>query len=136
MRKLTHSGTVMTKVILRAHEYPTKIWSGLVLVPRKWQSQLLDQMDAFIATAPHPKVNFFMYLVPERLLPTVLENPEPDAGDCLVFHVYDALGEEHGRAAFNWVLDKPGAIDRTRVTNMKGVVDIQRKSSLRSEVME
>ncbi|KAF6822877.1 cysteine desulfurase [Colletotrichum musicola] len=121
---------VITKVLLRAHYYPTKIWSGLVLVPRKWLPLLIDEMVEFNHSVPHPKVTYFMYIVPKRLLHTVLEQEEPDAGDSVIFHVYDALGETHGRSAFRWALEKPGAIDRTRVTNMKGIVDMQRNAAV------
>lgn len=125
----------MTKVILRAHPYPTDIWSGLVLVPRKWLPQLIDEMDDFVTSRPHPRVCFFMFLVPERLLFTFLEEPEPDASDMVLFHVYDALGEQHGRRAFNWVLEKSGAIDRTKVTNMRGVVDMESESKVLTKGM-
>ncbi|KAL0943037.1 cysteine desulfurase [Colletotrichum truncatum] len=121
---------VITKVLLRAHHYPTNIWSGLVLVPRKWLTQLIDEMIEFNNSKPHPKVTYFVYFMPKRLLHTVLEQDEPDAEDSVIFHVYDALGEEHGRSLFRWVLEKPGAIDRTRVTNMKGVVDMQRNAAV------
>ncbi|TKW54613.1 hypothetical protein CTA1_3427 [Colletotrichum tanaceti] len=46
-----------------------------------------------------------------------------------MFHVYDALGEKHGRDVFRWLLQMPGAIDRTRVTNMKGVLEMQRNAA-------
>lgn len=91
---------------------------------------MIDEVIKFNHSTPHPKVNYFMYLMPQQLLHTVLEKPEPDIGDTVIFHVYDALGEEHGRATFRWVLEKPGAIDRTRVTNMKGVLDMQSKTLL------
>ncbi|KAF9880564.1 cysteine desulfurase [Colletotrichum karsti] len=120
---------IITKVLLRAHQYPTDIWSGLVLVPRKYLPQLIDEMVEFNRSFPHPKITYFMYIMPERLLHTVLEQEEPNASDSVIFHVYDALGEAHGRSAFRWVLDKPGAIDRTRITNMKGVVDMQRNAA-------
>ena len=115
----------MTKVMMRAHHYPTDIWSGLVLVERKWLPELARDIEAFIASAPHPRINFFVYFVPKKLLPSLLEEPEPDAGDVIVLHVYDAFGESHGREAFKWALGKPGTIDRTRVTNMRGVLDMQ-----------
>lgn len=116
---------VITKVLLRAHQYPTDIWSGTVLVPRQWLPQLVDEICSFNNSFPHPKVNYFVYLLPKQLLYTVLENDEPEVGDSIVFHLYDALGEEHGRTIFDWVLAKPGMIDRTRVTNMKGVIAMQ-----------
>ena len=120
----------MTKAVLRAHHYPTKIWSGLVLVERKWLPELMQDIDAFVSSTPHPRINFFVYFVPKKLLPNVLEEPEPDAGDVVVLHVYDALGESHGRAAFKWALEKPGTIDKTRVTNMSGILAMQSKYTL------
>ncbi|GKT59898.1 cysteine desulfurase [Colletotrichum tofieldiae] len=116
---------VVTKVLLRAHPYPTDIWSGMVLVPRKTLPQLVDKIYTFNQSVPHPKVNYFVYLMPKQLLFTVLEEVEPDAEDSIVFHVYDALGEKHGRDIFKWVLQMPGAIDRTTVTNMKGILNMQ-----------
>lgn len=90
----------MTKVILRAHYYPTDIWSGLVFVDRKWLPDLTRDIEAFVASAPHPRINFFLYHMPKRLLDLVHEAPEPDAGDIIALHVYDAFGEAHGREAF------------------------------------
>lgn len=136
MITLMLSPEVMTKVVLRAHPYPTDIWSGLVLVRRRWLSELIDEMDSFVASRPHPRVCFFMFIVPEKLLFTYLEAPEPDTGDMVLFHVYDAFGEQHGREAFRWLLDKPGVIDRTRVTNMRGVVDMESKSKSRWQTMQ
>ena len=82
-------------------------------------------MAEFNRVEQHPKVTYFMYLCPERLLPSILEEDERNAGDSVIFHLYDALGEEHGRRTFAWALDKPDSIDRTRVTNMKGITKMQ-----------
>ncbi|KAL1862891.1 hypothetical protein Daus18300_008221 [Diaporthe australafricana] len=121
---------IVTKVLLRAHPYPEDIWSGIVLVPRKWLPQLIKDMGEFNEREQHPKVTYFMYLCPKRLLPAVLEEDEPNAGDSVLFHLYDALGEEHGRLTFAWALDKAGTIDRTRVTNMKGITKMQRTADI------
>jgi hypothetical protein len=116
----------MTKVVLRAHYYPTNIWSGMIVVPRRHARAIVADIDKHFASHPHPKVNFFMYIVPERLLHTVLGD-ETFREDVFVLHVYDAFGEKHGRETFRWALEVEGAIDRTRVTNMRGIVDLQRK---------
>ena len=68
-----------------------------------------------------------MYIVPERLLHTILVDEETFREDILVLHVYDAFGENHGRETFRWALEKEGAIDRTRITNLRGIIDLQRK---------
>lgn len=71
-----------------------------------------------------------MYIVPEHLLHTVLVNEETFQEGIFVLHVYDAFGEKHGRETFRWALEMEGAIDRTQVTNMRGIVDLQRKCHL------
>lgn len=82
-------------------------------------------MAEFNSVEQHPKVTYFMYLCPKRLLPSILEEEEPDAGDSVILHVYDARGEEYGRRTFAWALNKPDTIDRTRVTNMTGIAKMQ-----------
>jgi hypothetical protein len=48
-------------------------------------------------------------------------------GDMLVVHVYDALGEKHGRSeeGFKWALDIEGAIDMTKELTLKEVSNLQ-----------
>jgi hypothetical protein len=49
----------------------------------------------------------------------------------MMFLVYDAHGEKHGRsdAGFKWALDIPGAIDTTSAMSLRGVHDTQSKCS-------
>lgn len=64
------------------------------------------------------KVGMFLYLLRKELLGF------GGAGeDMVVMHVFDALGEKHGRSgeAFGWALDLPGAVDHTEVKNLMGV---------------
>lgn len=121
---------------MRAHPYPENIWSGLILIPRKWLPELIQEMAEFNRIEQDPKVTYFMYLCPKKLLPSILEEEEPDAGDSLILHVYDALGEEHGRHTFAWALNKPGTIDRTRVTNMAGITKMQSEFRVQSGLEE
>ncbi|KAM5377878.1 hypothetical protein ACJZ2D_004782 [Fusarium nematophilum] len=95
---------IMTKAVLRAHPYSTAIWSGVILLP-------------------------------QFLLPTILDEHQLQSvnGDMVALHVYDGCGESHGREVFHWALQMPGAIDRTVVTDMKGIVDMQHNvTTLRS----
>lgn len=64
----------------------------------------------------------FLYVIRKSLLETI-----STAQNVLVVHAYDANGEEHGRKAFKWALDIPGAIDQTDITDMEGVTKLQRK---------
>ncbi|KAJ4304769.1 hypothetical protein N0V90_000297 [Kalmusia sp. IMI 367209] len=121
---------VMTKVFLRAHYYPTDIWSGMIIIPRRQGHAVVNRIEEYFASQPHPKVNMFMYIVPERLLPIYLESEEEFHEDVIVLHVYDALGEKHGRMVFQWALEMEGTIDRTKVVNMRGIVDMQHNADL------
>lgn len=119
----------MTKVVLRAHYYPTNIWSGMILIPRRDLPEVAQRITQFISKPQHPRVNFLVYSVREKLMRTILSEKDLQSvqGDMIAIHVYDALGESHGREVFRWALEIPGAIDRTSVVNMKGVVDMQRR---------
>lgn len=45
--------------------------------------------------------------------------------DALVFHIFDASGEEHGRQTFKWAFDLPGAQDFTKMGTILEVIRIQ-----------
>ena len=47
--------------------------------------------------------------------------------DCNVIHEVDHDGEEHRRSekGFEWALDIPGAVDKTRATDIRGVALMQ-----------
>ncbi|KAH8901072.1 FAD binding domain-containing protein [Thozetella sp. PMI_491] len=119
---------VMTKVVLRAHYYPTDIWSGMILVPRTDLKEVARHASGFLAKPQHPKISLMIYLIGKHMLRNMLDEKDLEKvkGDMIAFHVYDACGEAHGRDAFRWALELPGAIDRTLVTDTKGVVDMQR----------
>ncbi|RKK85544.1 hypothetical protein BFJ71_g14142 [Fusarium oxysporum] len=118
---------IMTKVVLRAHQYPTRIWSGMILIPKDHLQALASKIHDFISKPQHPKLNFLTFVVQQHLLPAVLETDQLSTftGDVIVLQVYDACGENHGREAFRWALEMPGAIDKTRVGDIKLVLDMQ-----------
>lgn len=129
---------VMTKVVLRAHQYPTRIWSGMILIPKDHLQALASKIHDFISKPQHPKLNFLTFVVQQHLLPAVLETDQLSAftGDVIVLQVYDACGENHGREAFRWALEMPGAIDKTRVGDIKSVLDMQSKFLLNCKVRQ
>ena len=51
--------------------------------------------------------------------------------DMVVIHAFDAHGEEHGRSAdgFGWALGLKGAVDETKLMNLRGVADLQGEES-------
>ncbi|KAE8419580.1 hypothetical protein BDV36DRAFT_282212 [Aspergillus pseudocaelatus] len=125
-------GSFMTKVVLRAHYYPTDIWTGMILVPRQELKGIAQHIVEFISRQQHPKISFMIYSVRHRLLHTILSEYDLRyiSSDMIAIHVYDACGERHGREAFSWALEIPGAIDRTSVVDMKGVLDMQQNAAL------
>lgn len=110
---------VVTKFKLQAFKYPRNIWAGPILVSRKHLPQIAKGIgDMSDRKNTDPKVGLFVYLLRKELLGF------GDAGDdMIVLHVFDALGEEHGRSeeGFAWALNLPGVIDHTEVRSLMGV---------------
>lgn len=50
--------------------------------------------------------------------------------EVIIVNAYDALGEEHGRKTFAWALNIEGAMDTTRVTNLRGFASMQAPAEL------
>lgn len=116
---------VVTKFKLQAFRYPRNMWAGPILLPRKHLPQIAKGIgDMSDRKNKDPKVGLFVYLLKKELLGF------EDAGDdMIVLHVFDALGEDHGRSeeAFAWALNLPGAIDHTEVKSLMGVSLMQEK---------
>ena len=64
----------------------------------------------------------FLYVLKKELLHSIGVEQ-----DMLVVHAFDAHGEEHGRSdeGFAWALGLEGAVDGTKLMNLKGVADLQ-----------
>ena len=64
----------------------------------------------------------FLYVLKKELLKSMGVEQ-----DMLVVHAFDSHGEEHGRSieGFGWALGLKGAIDGTKIMNLKGVADLQ-----------
>ena len=64
----------------------------------------------------------FLYVLKKELLGSLGVGQ-----DMLVVHAFDAHGEEHGRSeqGFRWALALDGAVDGTKVMNLRGVADMQ-----------
>ncbi|OGM48992.1 hypothetical protein ABOM_003141 [Aspergillus bombycis] len=113
---------VLAQVKLRVFRYPQNIWAGPILVPRERLEDVAEGIERFLVGPVDPKITMFMYVVKGRLLESIGTD-----SDMLVIHTFDANGEEHGRKAFRWALDIPGAIDQTKITTLAGVANLQEK---------
>ncbi|KAJ5558519.1 hypothetical protein N7535_008734 [Penicillium sp. DV-2018c] len=84
---------------------------------------IAKDLAAFVVGDGHPRTSMFLYVLDKRLLESIGAEE-----DTLVIHAFDANGEVHGREAFKWALELPGAIDQTGLTTLKGVADLQAKA--------
>ncbi|KAB8259403.1 FAD-binding domain-containing protein [Aspergillus pseudonomiae] len=116
---------VLAQVKLRVFRYPQNVWAGPILVPRERLEEVAEGIENFIAQPVDPKITMFLYVVKGRLLESIGTD-----SDMLVIHSFDANGEEHGRKAFRWALDIPGAIDQTKITTLAGVANLQDKAGI------
>lgn len=88
--------------------------------PRGQLQLVAEGLAQFVSKPIDPKVTMFLYVVKKKLLEAIGAD-----SDMLLIHAFDAHGEEHGRANFKWALEIPGAIDKTKVTNLTGVANLQ-----------
>ncbi|KAE8372683.1 FAD-binding domain-containing protein [Aspergillus bertholletiae] len=113
---------VVVQVVLRAFPYPQNIWAGPIMIPRQQLQLVAERIARFFSEPVDPKIGMFLYFVKKDLLASL----GADSG-MLVIHAFDAHGEAHGRASFQWALDIPGAVDRTKITTLAGVAELQSK---------
>lgn len=110
----------MVSVKLQTFAYPQQIWTGQILIPRERLEEVAEGIAKFVAGPVDPKITMFLYVVKGRLLESIGTD-----SDMLVIHAFDAHGEEHGRANFQWALNIQGAIDKTMITTLAGVANLQ-----------
>src|SRR6201999_3117680 len=102
---------VVTKFKLKAYKYTQNIWGGQILVPMDKQADVIHGIAGMNAQPDlSRKVAMFLYHTSGPLLKEL-----GASGDMLVFHAFDAHGEEHGRRQFQWALEIPGIIDTTKL---------------------
>ncbi|KAE8152546.1 hypothetical protein BDV25DRAFT_61515 [Aspergillus avenaceus] len=116
---------VLVTVKLRVFPYPQNIWAGQILIPRESLEQVADGIENFLSKPVDPKITMFLYVVKGRLLESIGSD-----SDMLVIHAFDANGEKHGRANFQWALNIDGAVDQTMTTNLAGVANLQDKADI------
>ncbi|KAJ5341709.1 hypothetical protein N7541_010833 [Penicillium brevicompactum] len=116
---------VLVQVKLQIFLYPRNIWAGQILIPRERLEQVAEGISNFLSKPIDPKITMFLYVVKGRLLESIGSD-----SDVLVIHAFDAHGEEHGRANFQWALNIPGAVDKTMITTLAGVANLQDKADI------
>lgn len=122
---------VVTKVVLQAHHYSQKLWSGNIIVPRVFLPQVARGVADFAASNPDPSVSVFLVILQEKLMDYMHaegDNPGDPKGGIVILQAFDSKGEAHAREVLRWAFELPGAIDNSRETDMMGVLNMQRKS--------
>ncbi|KAF2740985.1 cysteine desulfurase [Polyplosphaeria fusca] len=111
---------VVTAFKFKAHKYPQKIYSGMILFPHEALETLATQVPDFADRNTDPKVAMHFYCLDLTNGAFVGKPSVPG----LAVLVYDAHGEEHGREVFKWALDIPGATDTTAAMSYKQVNEL------------
>jgi hypothetical protein len=116
--------TVVTAFKFRVRPYTQNIWAGPILLPNTKEvlQQIADGIVSMNDGPTEPKVAMFLYLMRKEIIQAM-----GGKDDMIVVHVYDALGEAHGRDAFAWALNMPNVLDRTSTKNLRAVSEMQRK---------
>ncbi|KAI8284453.1 FAD-binding domain-containing protein [Colletotrichum sp. SAR 10_98] len=72
-------------------------------------------------------ISFFMFIEKGKF--QNMHDVDVEDQDALVFHVFDASGEVHGRQTFKWALDLPGAQDFTKTGTFLETIRMQNASA-------
>ncbi|OQV05033.1 FAD binding domain-containing protein isoform 2 [Cladophialophora immunda] len=123
---------VVTTFKLRAYPCPQDIYAGPIIIPRGQLPLVAKGVAAMNETRPSqtlsappppppPQVSMDLYVVRKEQAAHMMGSAVPE--DLLIVQAFDALGPQHARSAggFQWALEIPGAVDMTRVTNLRGV---------------
>ena len=125
-----YGSIVVTQFKLRARKYQQQIWCGNIFVPRTQLKAVVKGIVAMDSRPANPKVAFYLFMMRKEQL--VFMGAEEDM---LMIHVFDALGEVHGRSddGFRWALDCAGAIDTTKILSLSAMAKLQGESALQSK---
>ena len=116
----------MTSFKLRTYRYTESIFAGPIYLPKDTLPETARAVAAFTQRSHDVKLAMFLYVLKKELLDSIGVNQ-----DMLVVHASEAHGEAHGRGdeGFGWALGLKGAVDGTRLMNLKGVADMQGEMS-------
>lgn len=90
------------------------------MLPHSALPRIAKAIPGFIGNNVDSKITMFLYVLKKQLLQSISADQ-----DMLVVHAFDGLGEEHGRKAFDWALNVPGAIDQTGLKSLRQVAELQ-----------
>jgi FAD/FMN-containing dehydrogenase len=116
----------VTKFKVRCHPYPTEIYSGMIMVPLEQIEEIAKRVSAFARRLEDPKMAMHVFLGDFAGSAAQGKPATPS----IMFLVYDAHGEMHGRseAGFKWALEIEGAIDASSAMTLQRVLNTQSKS--------
>lgn len=102
--------TVVTKLKLRARQYPQTIWGGSIIIPATKEREVAEAIATIDREGDVNRRVFALLL----LMPGIF-----------IVNAFDALGEEHGRKTFGPLLNIEGAKDLTILTDLAGFAAMQ-----------
>ncbi|GME66435.1 FAD linked oxidase [Neofusicoccum parvum] len=126
---------VVTRFHMRTYPYTSSIFAGRIAYPPSALEVVSRRVAEFAARPYDPKLSLHCLIgVADEKFPgqaswvSDSSDPKHEAATFrLSMFVFDAYGEEHGRSeeGFKWALDVPEAVDKTTVTNLRGVNELQ-----------
>lgn len=113
-----HEFAIVTAFKLKVYRYSQEIYSGSVNFPRSSLPAVAKAVAAFAAKMDSLAMTS-MYLYNLNLMEGAFLGGPSKPG--LAIWVFDANGEKHGREVFDWVFKIDGAVDLTKVMNLRGI---------------
>lgn len=122
-----HECAIVTTFKLKVYKYSQNIYSGSIKFPRSALQEVAKGVEAF-ARKMEEWPGSAMYLYNTDLMEGSFIGATPQPG--IAIWLFDPEGEEHGRKIFDWAFKIDGAVDKTKVMNLRQINIHGGKSSI------
>lgn len=113
-----HAFAIVTAFKLRVYNYSQNIYSGSVKFPRSALQEAAKEIEVFTSRMEEWP-GTAMYLYNTDLMEGSFIGAAPQPG--IAIWLFDPEGEEHGRKIFEWAFKIEGAVDETKVMNLRQI---------------
>lgn len=113
-----HECAIVTAFKLKVYKYSQNIYSGSIKFPRSALQRVAKEVEMF-ARKMEVWPGSAMYLYNTDLMEGSFIGAAPQPG--IAIWLFDPKGEEHGRQIFDWAFKIDGAVDETKVMNLRQI---------------
>lgn len=113
-----HEFAIVTAFRLKVYKYSQNIYSGSIKFPRSALREVAREVEEF-ARRMEEWPGTAMYLYNTDLMEGSFIGAAAQPG--IAIWLFDPEGEEHGRRIFDWAFKIEGAVDETKVMNLRHV---------------